>query len=148
MKKVFLIILLVYFGTNAYCQDNVIKLGSEVTLQLKKDSSGKYNYQIISNKPMKKSIELDNDLLKGDIDSTQVKLVFGKGKFGSNPEIFLIIKSGLKNTLSYAARIKTDGHDFHITDVNPLIPKVKSMETWADNISEIILFDFKVFNVN
>jgi hypothetical protein len=148
MKKIFLLILLVSCCKVAFCQDNIIKLGSEVTLQLTKDSTGKYNYQIISNKPVKKTIDLDNDFLKEDVDSTQIKLVFGKGSFGNAPQVFLIIKNGTKKTLSYTAKIKIGGNDFRETDVNPLISKVKSMETWGDNISAIILSDFKVFSYN
>jgi len=145
MKIITLFILLIGFSEPAFCQDNIIKLGSEVTFQLSKDKNNGYSYTIISNKPIDSIISLNNNFLKDDVDSNQVKIVFGKGKFGDQDQTFLIIKSGLSVNLQYAAKIKFAGTDiFKDVSVNPVFKNVKSMEAWPNNdMTEIIIDDFK-----
>ena len=147
MKLLILIIALCLPGLKEFCQEeNVIKFKSEVTLTLTKAGNGKYDYKITEIKDFDKIIETSGrDLFKNKLDTDQVKLFFCTGKFGYDNATVLVIRSGLKISLSYSAKIKREGaDDFEKTSVEPLYPNVKSIEEWPYHISEIILSDFSV----
>ena len=145
MKQLTLIIIFSFFGLRVFSQDeNAIELKTAATFVLTKTSGGQYNCKVAEIKKFNPGADLTGDrLLKEKVDSNQVRLFFFRGKFGDRNATLLIIKSGLKVALKYNAKIKIAGDDdFHVTDVEPLFPNVKSLEEWPDNLIEIILSDF------
>jgi hypothetical protein len=147
MKNLTIIMLFCLIGLNPFGQDeNVIELGSEVTLTLSKGAGNAFTYKITEVKKFdKNTLIISNAVLKGKVDTNQVKLFFCKGKFGYNTATLLIIKNGLKGSLKYAAKIKIGDQDsFKNTSVEPLFPNVKSIEEWPYDIAEISLSDFSV----
>jgi len=147
MKKFIIVILFFLIGLHLFAQEqNTITLGSEVTLTLSKAAGNTFTYKITEVKKINKNtLIVSADVLKGQVDTNQVKLFFCKGKFGDNTATVLIIKNGLKVSLKYAAKIKTGDRDyFEKTSVEPLFPNVKSIEEWPYDIAEITLSDFTV----
>jgi len=146
MKLLTIVTLLCLTALRAFYQEeNVIKFKSEVTLTLTKAENGNYNYKITEAKDFDKILDENNGLLKNKLDTNQIKLVFCFGKFGGGVKTLLVIKSGLNVFLKYKAQIKrAQSNNFEKTSVEPLFPKVQSIEEWPYDISEIILSDFAV----
>jgi hypothetical protein len=142
--KHILFLLLINFPAIAFCQDNIIKSGTELTLKLEKSSGKKYNYTVVSKTSFDKPITMNNDFLKATVDSGYLKVVFGKGKFGDRDATMLMIKGGMQLMLKYTAKIKVVGsNEFKATSVNPIMYTVKTIETWPYEIKEIIVGDFE-----
>jgi len=143
MKK-FLTIILIAFGTTAFCQNITLKIGTEATYQVNKASGKKFFFSLLDTKAIDQLVELGNDLLKEKVDSNMMKIAFVKGKMSDRSEIFLMIKTGRTGMIKYSAKIKYAGRSkFVSTDVNMIIGSVKTMEMWQDDISEIQLSDFE-----
>jgi len=144
MKRFILTAILCAFTSFAFCQDITLKAGTEATYLIAKGPDQKYMLTLVTSKTVDGMIDRDSDFLKDKVDSNQVKIAFGMGKFGDKTTTLLIIKSGLPRSLKYSAKIKYAGRSrFVNTDVNMIISNVKSMEIWQNDISEIMLSDFE-----
>lgn len=144
MKRLILLTFLCCFSVTAFCQNIILKYGTEATYALTRSSDKKFTLTLVSTKEIKKDIGLSNDFLKADVDSTQIKFVFGGMKKNDRTKVFLIMKTGLKGMVKYSAKIKSPGaNGFVATNVNMIIGNVKTVEMWQNEIAEIMLSDFE-----
>jgi hypothetical protein len=145
MKNLIILSIVFLTAIKAYPQEeSIIKFGSEVTLTLTANGKDTYSYKIAAVKKFNKKINLDdNDLLNTTLDTNQVKLYFCQGGYDIKDQTLLIIKSGLKTSLKYSAKIRiSENGKFESTSMGPLIPGVISTESWHFPLEAIILGDF------
>jgi len=144
MKTLILSIIFCCSVCAAFCQRIIIKYGTESTYTLAKGPDKKFNLTLVDTKTLSGDVGLTNDFLKSDVDSTQIKFVFGGNKKDNLSEVFLIMKTSRKGMIKYTAKIKAPGASgFVNSDVNMIIGTVKTVEMWQDDIAEIMLTDFE-----
>jgi hypothetical protein len=144
MKTLILFIILCFSVCAAFCQRIIIKYGTESTYSLAKIAGKKFTLTLVDTKAIDGDVGLTNDFLKSDVDSTQIKFVFGGNKKNNRTEVFLIMKTGRKGMIKYTAKIKApDASGFVNTDVNMIVGTVKTVEIWQNDIAEIMLSDFE-----
>lgn len=143
VKKLFLTAIFATFVSLTFGQGISLKIGTKATYQMT-ESGKKFSLTLVDTKTIDDPIDLNNQLFKDAVDSNVMKIAFVKSKMGDRPAIFLIIKTGKPGMIKYSAKIKYAGRSkFVNTDVNMIIGKVKTMEMWQDDISDILLGNFE-----
>lgn len=145
MKKIILIIPLTVFTIICFGQkknpDNSIKLNTRFTLSCQTTDSINYETSIKSQEAFDKEVEMNDvaSLFDKSINSNEIQGILTYGKFGSKTNIFLILKSGIKSTLSFELKIKVPNKRQPIkTSVNNLYSNIPSTEIWPYQIDYIL----------
>jgi hypothetical protein len=81
-------------------------------------------------------------------DSSKTVIIeFKYDDFGNHKATILKISNPFKHRLSYKAKIKRFSQINYVeTSIEPVFPKIFSMEAWPFEIESIILTDFKLNN--
>jgi|ERR1035437_4876818 hypothetical protein len=162
MKKKILLLFLIIYGINLYCQelDSIpqpgfsFTLGTKVTIQLVPIDSVNYNYRVIKFEAYHENIDLDNDkkLLSDSIDEDKIEFVFNYGFYGNdktdkenNLKIVLELRSGSISPIEYNADIQVPNKDFELTSVVPLPHMSINREFWPYQIDAIALHSFRKY---
>jgi hypothetical protein len=147
MGKLILIIFLSAFGTTAFCQDIILKSGTEATYQLREGADKKVTLTLIDTKTIDPAVDVETAIRKEKVDTNQVKMVLYSTQMDDKKRTSFMIKSGLPRVLKYSAKIKRAGRrNFIVTDVMPVQGTISSNELWSYEISEIMLSDFEESN--
>jgi len=151
MKKyvftVFLMLVLSHCIGQKDNPTNTVKFNTRFTLALQTDDSLNYTYTIKSQEAFYKTVNLSEttSLFDSIVPLGEIQGIFTYGKLGNNLNVFLMLKSGLNQPLTYELKIKKSNKRKPVkTSVVRLHPNVASTELWPYNIDYIEFSGFKI----
>jgi len=168
MKKILLILTIIFFNAILFCQNKMniptefpteygtftFPLGSKVILELKEQTKGKYQYRVLSIEPIEKyySLEKRENLFKQNPDINTIEIYFmgafyNQGKDDKDWKTLLNLRNNLSVPLNYKADIKYYFKDeFENTSIVGTFPKSSTNEIWSQKIDFITLYNFEEIN--
>ncbi|MEQ8476144.1 hypothetical protein [Fulvivirga sp.] len=123
-----------------------IKLNTKFILELTKDGSNNFTYEIVSTEPFEDELQMGSafKLLDENLTNNRIQGILAIGTFGSRRSILLVMKNGLEKPLQYELMIDMKGRGkYKKTSTNPLTPSIPSTEIWPYNIHSIKIVAFK-----
>lgn len=126
---------------------NTVKFNTRFTLALHTNDSVNYTYTIKSQETFYKNVNLSEtrSLFDTIVPRDEIQGIFTYGKIGNNFNVILMLKSGLKQPLTYELKIKkSDESKVVKTSVVKLHPNVTSTELWPYDIDYIEFSNFKI----
>ncbi len=166
MKKLvpilFFSITLLSFNTMAQTRPNVpgkfptdygtftFPLGTKVLLELKQLDSTKYGYKVLSMESIEGfySFKQNEDLFSKSPKENTIEIFFmgafyNEGNEDKDYKTLLMLRSNLKDRLSYKADIKYyNANQFKNTSISGASPGTNTREIWPQKIDYITIYDF------